>query len=76
MPVKIELEKKEIDAIANSLAFWRKSLKRDLSKTKNLNSKIYKDKAKDFADVDKLLSDIYKIEPNASHKILFDLNKK
>lgn len=75
MSYKIELEKKEIDEITDSLAFRQKELQNRIDKTKNMNSKKYRDNVKEVNRIEKLLDDIYKIDKNFSKGILLGLYK-
>lgn len=75
MSYKIELEKKEIDRITDSLSFRLNELKRRIDKTKNLNSKKSRDNNKEAFEIDKLLEDLYKIDKSFSKGILFGLYK-
>lgn len=75
MSVKLELEKSELDLIADSLAFRQKELQRRINKTKNLNNKQHKKNVKEENEIDKLLEDLYKIDNNISHGILYGVRK-
>lgn len=69
----IELKKKEIDEILDSLAFRQKELQNRINKTKNLNSKKYRDNIKELDVIEKLSDDLYKIDKNFSRGILLEL---
>ena len=71
----IELKKKEIDEILDSLAFRAKELQRRLDKTKNLNQKKYRDNFQELEFIEKLSADLYKIDKNFSKGILLELYK-
>lgn len=75
MGYKIELEKKEIDEITDSLAFRQKELQNRIDKTKNMNSKKYRENVKEVNRIEKLLEDLYKIDKNFSKGILLGLYK-
>lgn len=75
MGYKIELEKKEIDEITDSLAFRQKELQNRIDKTKNMNSKKYRENVKEVNKIEKLLEDLYKIDKNFSKGILLGLYK-
>lgn len=73
MAYKIELEKKEIDEILDSLAFRAKELQKRIEKTKNLSQKKYRDNFTELEFIEKLSGDLYKIDKNFSKGILLGL---